>query len=67
MSLMEYVTSVIQNVLSNRKVIQLLMFALQTKIWKRNYKQNSVLITVSPHAFALTCLLGNYRFCFFCR
>jgi len=33
---MEYVTNVMKNVLSNNKnVVQMLMFALQTKIWKR--------------------------------
>ena len=35
MSSMEYVTSVMKNVLSNRKVIQ--MFALQKKIYKSDY------------------------------
>jgi len=33
----EYVTSVMKNVLSNKKIIQMLMFALQKKIWKTNY------------------------------
>jgi len=34
---MEFVNSLIKNVLSNKKIIQMLMFALQKKIWKRNY------------------------------
>jgi len=29
--------SVMKNVLSNKKVIQMLMFELQKKIWKRNH------------------------------
>ena len=33
----EFITSIMKNVLSNRKVIQMLMFSLQKKIWKRNY------------------------------
>jgi len=37
MSSTGYVTSVMKNVLSNKKVVQMLMFALQKKIWKRNY------------------------------
>jgi len=34
---MEFVNSVMKNVLSNKKIIQMLIFALQKKIWKRNY------------------------------
>jgi len=34
----ECVTSVMKNVLSNKKVVQMLMLALQNKIWKGNYK-----------------------------
>jgi len=33
----EYVTSVMKNILSKRKVVQMLMFALQKKIWKMNH------------------------------
>jgi len=32
-----YVTSVMKNVLSNKNVVQMLIFALQKNIWKRNY------------------------------
>jgi len=35
---MEYVTSVVKNVFSNKNVVRRLMFALQKKIWKRNYR-----------------------------
>jgi len=33
---MEFVTSVMKNILSNKKVVQMLILALQKKIWKRN-------------------------------
>jgi len=36
MSSTEYVTNVVENLLSNKKVVQMLMFALRNKIWKRN-------------------------------
>jgi len=32
----EYITSVIKNILSNKKVVPTLLLALQKKIWKRN-------------------------------
>jgi len=31
-----------ENILSNKKVVQMLMFALQKKIWKRKYKEISI-------------------------
>jgi len=34
---MKFVNNVMKNVLINTKVIQMLMLALQKKIWKRNY------------------------------
>ena len=34
----EYVTTVMKNVLNNKKVVETLRFALQKKIWKRDYK-----------------------------
>ena len=39
---MKYVTSIMKNVLSNKKVVQMLMFTLQKKIGKRNYNQMSI-------------------------
>jgi len=36
---MECVTSIMKNILSNKKVFQMVMFALQKKIWKRNNNQ----------------------------
>jgi len=33
---MEYVTSVMKNVLSNKKVVQMLLFVPRKKIWKKN-------------------------------
>jgi len=37
MSSTEDVINVMKNVLSNKKVVQMLMFALQKKLWKRSY------------------------------
>jgi len=34
---MKFVNNVMKNVLINTKVIQMLILALQKKIWKRNY------------------------------
>jgi len=34
-----------KNVLSNKKVVQMLMFALQKKIWKRNFNIVSIQIS----------------------
>ena len=61
---MEYVTSVMKNVLSSRKVVQLfLMYALQKKIWKRAINQYSNIVSVqaSTHMF----LFVTQAFCFF--
>jgi len=68
MSTMEYVITyqlywLIQNVLSNRKVIQMLISMLQTHLKKELlYKQISILITDLPHVFAFMCF---FAFLFF--
>jgi len=41
-----------KDVLNNKKVVQKLMFVLQKKIWKRNYKY---LIIVSMQISTLIC------------
>jgi len=69
---MEHVTSVMKNILSSKNVVQMLIFALQMNIWKRNYKyyqySTIILIQISTLKFFFVtqafCFF-NVRICFF--
>jgi len=42
----EYVTSVMKNVLNKKKIVEMAIFVLQKKIWKRNLERETIETTV---------------------
>jgi len=67
---MEYVVSVLKNILSNRTVIQI--FTLQKKIWKSNYCRiklvgYSILIIILSHLITPICLFSKVLFLCLCK
>jgi len=58
-----------KNILSNKKVVQKLIFALQKKVWKRRYHQISIQLSFlfkQAHSYSIIVSFQVSPFIYFC-